>query len=90
MAILYLLPTTIVIISTSLSIRIASRALMLLNIHVSHLPVRTCELWWNGWLDLDAVWGCEWGRAWYGCIRFWWWLSKGKGQFWGWICSIPL
>jgi len=36
------------IISTSLSIRIASRSLMLLNIHVPHLSVRTCEFWQNG------------------------------------------
>jgi len=28
-------------------------------------------LWQNGWLDPDAVWGGEWGRAWYECIRFW-------------------
>jgi len=34
--------------STSLSIRIASRALMLLNVHPSHLSVRTCEQWQNG------------------------------------------
>jgi len=32
-------------------------------------------------MDPDAVWGGEWGRARYGCIRFWSWSSKGKGQF---------
>ena len=61
----------ICIISASLSIRIASRApLMLLNIRPSLLSVCTCEQWQRGWLNLDAVWGGEWGRAWYGCIRF--------------------
>jgi len=53
------------------------------NIRPSHLSVRTCEQWQHGWLDLDAVWGGEWGQARYGCIRFWWWSSKGKGQFGG-------
>ena len=48
-----------------------------------HLSVRTCEQWWHGWMDRDSVWGGEWGRARYGCIRFWWWSSKGKGQFGG-------
>ena len=33
------------ICSASLSISIASGALMLLNIHVPHLSDRTCELW---------------------------------------------
>jgi len=33
------------VISASLSIRIASRALMLLNIRPSHLSVCTCEQW---------------------------------------------
>jgi len=47
----------------------------------SHLWVRTCELWQNGWLDQYAVWGGEWCRAWYGCIRFWWWSSKGTGSY---------
>jgi len=28
------------------------------------------ELWKNGWLDLDAVWGGEWGRSRDGCIRW--------------------
>jgi len=43
---------------------------MLLNIRPSHLSVRTCELWQNSWLDPDAVWGDEWGRAWYGVLNF--------------------
>jgi len=47
------------------------------------MSVLTCEQWWLGWLDWDAVWGGEWGRARYGCIRFWWWSSKGKGPFGG-------
>jgi len=53
---------------------------MLLNIQVAHLSVRTCEQWQHGWLDPDAVWGGEWGRAWYECIRFWWWSLKGRGS----------
>jgi len=36
------------IFSASLSIRIASRALMLLNIRPSHLSIRTCEQWQHG------------------------------------------
>jgi len=40
--------TTDAILNTSLSTRIASRVLMLLNIRPSHLSVRTRELWHNG------------------------------------------
>jgi len=39
-------------------------------------------LWQNGWLDLDAIWDGEWGRSKDGCIRWGWWASKEKGQFW--------
>jgi len=70
--------------------RSLSRALMLPKCHQSHLSVRTRVLWQNGWLDPDTVWGGEWSRARYGCIRFWCWSSKGKGQFGGLICSVPL
>ena len=35
----------------------------------------------NGWLDLDAVLGGEWGWSRDGCIRCRWWSSKKKGQF---------
>ena len=52
--------------------------------HVIHLLVRKCEQWQHGWLDPDAIWGGEWGRARYGCVRFWWRSSKGKGSL-GWI-----
>jgi len=41
--------------------------------------------WQNGWLDLDAVWGGEWGRWRDGCIRCGCRSSKGKRQFCGWI-----
>jgi len=83
------------IISASLSISIVSRVLMIQNIRLAHLCVGmlVCPesvLWRNGWLDLDAVWAGEWGRAWYRCIRFWWWSFKGKEQFWGWIWDVPL
>jgi len=54
---------------------------LVLKIRLPHLSVHTCEQWQHGWLDLDAVCDGEWGRAWYGCVRFWWWSSKGKGQF---------
>ena len=47
-------------------------------------------LWQNGWVDHDAVWGGEWGQSIDVFIRFGWWTSNGKGQFWGWICGIPL
>jgi len=39
------------------------------------------ELWKNGWLDLDAVWGGECGRSKEGCIMIW--SSKGRGIFVG-------
>jgi len=67
-----------------------SRALMLflLICHVSHLSVcvsvsMQSVLWQNGWIDPDAIWDGEWGWLTDGCIRSGWWLSKGKGQFWG-------
>jgi len=60
--------------------RSGSEALMLRDIRLSHVSVRTCELWRNGWFDQDAVWGGEWVGARNGCIRFRWWSSKGKGQ----------
>ena len=57
---------------------------MWLNFCLSHLSVGPCEQWQHGWLDPDAIWGGEWGRARYGCIRFWWWSSKEKDSFfWG-------
>jgi len=74
------------VFSTPLSISIASAALMLRTCRLDHLSVclyPESVLWQNGWLNPDAVWGGEWGRAWYGCIRFWRWSSKGKEQFWG-------
>jgi len=72
----------ILLVRRSLS-KLRAECNMLLNIRPPHLSGRTCELWWNGWLDLDAVWGGEWGRAWYGCIRFWWWSLNDNGQFGG-------
>jgi len=60
-----------------------SEALMGQNFRLCHLSVLTCEQWRHGWMDPDAVWGGEWSRARKGCIRFWWWSSKGKGQFGG-------
>jgi len=69
------------IISASLSISIASGGLVVRNIRLDHLSVSlsVCPqsvLWQNGWLHPDAIWGGEWGRAWYECrpIRFWWWF----------------
>jgi len=47
-------------------------------------------IWQNGWLDPDAVWGGRCSRWRDGCIRWAWLSSKEKGQFWGWICGIPL
>jgi len=47
-------------------------ALLVRNIRSNHLSVLTCEQWRHGRLDRDAVWGGKWGRARYGCIRFWW------------------
>jgi len=42
------LDNTLLRFSPSLTISIASGALMLQNIHVAHLSVHTCELWQNG------------------------------------------
>ena len=39
--------------------RSMSEALMLQAFRVDHLSVCTCELWRNGWLDRDAIWGGE-------------------------------
>jgi len=36
------------------------------------LSVHRCELWPHTWMDRDAVWGGESGRARKRCIRFWW------------------
>jgi len=47
-------------------------------------------LWQNCCMDLDAVWDGDWGRSSEGCIRCRWWISKAKGQFWGWIGGVPL
>jgi len=56
---------------------------MVQKIRLSHLSVRKSELWQNGWLDPDAVWGGERDRSTDGCIRWRWWWSKGKRQFGG-------
>jgi len=40
-------------------------------------------LWQNGWFDTDAVWSGEWDRSRVGCIRWGWWSSKRRWQFWG-------
>jgi len=91
---LYIIIIITVIISASLSISIASGALMLRNIRLDHVSVGwsvgpQSVLWHNGWLDPDAVWDGEWGQMRGGCIR-WGWLSSKGGQFWGWIRGIPL
>ena len=55
------------------SITIASGVLMLWICRLDHLCVcLESVLWQNGSLDPDAIWGDEWGRAWYGRIRWWW------------------
>jgi len=54
---------------------------MLQNIHVAHLSIGKSELWQNGWLDPDAVLGGEWGRAWYGCIKFFLDSMKSQSKF---------
>ena len=59
-------------ISASLSTSIASGARMVQNIRLAHLSVRKCELWQNGRLDPDAVWGGERGRSRDGCIGWGW------------------
>jgi len=60
-----------------------SEALMLQAFGVCHLSVRTCEQSRCSSVHRDAVWGGEWSRARKRCTRFWWWSSKGKGQFGG-------
>ena len=39
-------------------------------------------LWQNGSLDPGAIWGDEWGRAWYGRIR-WVVIVEGEEAVWG-------
>jgi len=63
------------IISASLSISIASGALMVRACRLNHVSVGRCVgpesvLWQNGWVDPDAVCGGEWGRSKNGCIRW--------------------
>ena len=76
------------ICSASLSIRIASIALMLLNFHVAHLSIRTCEQWQHGWLDPDAVWRGEWGGARHSCVRWKCRCVNGKGLFLAWFLAF--
>jgi len=66
------------VVSAALSISIASGRYWYWPCRTTYLLVRVCELWRNGWLDPDAIWGGQWGQAQYGCIRFWWWSSKGR------------
>jgi len=42
------------------------------------------------WLDPDVVQGGEWGRSRDSCIRWGWWSSNRKQQFWGWIWGHPI
>jgi len=86
-------PYNCLFFSVSLSISIASRALMFRTCHLAHLSVCVClesVLWQNGWLEPDTVWGGECGRVWYGCI-----LDgvgdcrKGRGSF-GVNLGVPL
>ena len=66
--------TTTFIISASLAIRIAERSSIVTEHSSRHfrLSVRRCELWPHTWMDRDAVWDGESGRARKRCIRFWW------------------
>jgi len=60
-----------------------SEALMLQDFRLDHLSVRTCEQSRHSSMHWDAVWGGQWVLARKRCTRFWWWSSKGKGQFGG-------
>jgi len=60
-----------------------SEALMLQAFRLDHLSVRGCEQWPHTWTHCYAIWGGEWAGARKRCTRFWWWSSKGKGQFGG-------
>jgi len=55
------------VVYASLSFSMASESALAMQ-HSSGPSVCLCPqsvLWQNGWLDLDAIWGDEWGRAWY-------------------------
>jgi len=78
------------IFSASLSISIASGALMVQACRLDHLSVG-----WEVYCGITASWirmpfGVVRGRSRDGCIRWGWWSSNGKGQFWEWIWDVPL
>jgi len=75
------------IISASLAIRIAERSSIVIE-HSSSPSVRTCVLWQNGSLDLDAVWGGEWGGPRHSCVRWKSTCLKGKGLFLAWFLAF--
>jgi len=56
---------------------------MVQNIRVPHMSVRKSELWQNGWLASDAVWGGERGRSRNGYIKWGGDHWRGMGSFWG-------
>jgi len=66
----------IAIISTSLSISIASRALMVWDCHLDHLSVGLSVQSYP-----DDVWDGEWGQSRDGCIRWGGDRRRGRGSF---------
>jgi len=80
-----------VIISVSLSISIASVRGILTELSPRpSVCMSVCPesvLWQNSWMDPDVIWDSEWGWSRDGCIRWGWWLSKGKGLVWG-VCGV--
>ena len=43
------------------------------------------ELWKNGWLDLDVVWGVKLGQSRMGVLDGGPYLARGRGGFWGFL-----
>jgi len=87
--------TAILLIATSLFINtIEHKQVFLQTCRLSRLSVSRSvglvgELWKNGCLDLDAIWGGEWGRSRDWCIRWGEDRRRGRGSFVG-KCGHPI
>ena len=78
----------VIIISASLSMSIASvRSILTEHLSIPSVGLCVCvslsgKCTVAKWVDPDAVGDGEWDRLRNGCLRWRWWLLKGKGKFW--------